>query len=219
MMSVKSALKLPRATVLVDSMKAVFSQSDYISLNIPYINKPSSEGGTHGIIGRDLLMSVPAGCKILNFARGELVDSEAMKSFLDANPTNVYVTDFPDDLLYNHEQVRPGRGMRGRGDAKETCFPLTKIFSETQICSETGVDPDLVTVDLEYKTTPPHNTRRALRTLRLLFSISLPPPWLTPRLCSASSFPTSARAPRRPRIPPRPWPRRRSCDSSSLARL
>ena len=104
MMSVKSALKLPKDTQLVDSMKGVFSQSDYVSLNIPYINKPVSEGGTHGIIGRDLLMSTPATAKILNFARGELVDSEAMKAFLDSNEEAAYVTDFPDDLLFDHPQ-------------------------------------------------------------------------------------------------------------------
>ena len=65
MMTVKSALKLPKDTVLQDSMKAVFSQSDYVSLNIPYINKPPADGGTHAIIGRDLLMAAKSGAKPL----------------------------------------------------------------------------------------------------------------------------------------------------------
>jgi D-3-phosphoglycerate dehydrogenase len=40
----------------------------------------------------------------LNFARGELVDSEAMKEFLD-NGDGRYVTDFPDDLLWDHKNA------------------------------------------------------------------------------------------------------------------
>jgi D-3-phosphoglycerate dehydrogenase len=40
----------------------------------------------------------------LNFARGELVDSEAMKEFLDSG-NGKYVSDFPDDLLWDHENA------------------------------------------------------------------------------------------------------------------
>lgn len=104
-MSIENALKLPNDTKLVDSMKSVFASADYISLNIPYINKPSSEGGTHGIIGRDLLMTMKKDASILNFARGELVDSEALKDWFDAGSTGKYVSDFPDDLLYDHSNV------------------------------------------------------------------------------------------------------------------
>jgi D-3-phosphoglycerate dehydrogenase len=39
---------------------------------------------------------------ILNFARGELVDSDAMKEFLDSG-NGRYVTDFPDDVLWDHK--------------------------------------------------------------------------------------------------------------------
>mmetsp|Transcript_31275 Transcript_31275/g.61981 ORF Transcript_31275/g.61981 Transcript_31275/m.61981 type:complete len:469 (+) Transcript_31275:63-1469(+) len=105
-MSIESALRLPNNTKLVESMKAVFASSDYVSLNIPYISKPPSEGGTHGIIGRDLLMSAKKNLVICNFARGELVDSEAMKDWFDSGENSgVYVSDFPDDLLYDHPQT------------------------------------------------------------------------------------------------------------------
>ena len=39
---------------------------------------------------------------LLNFARGELVDSEAMKEFLDRG-NGRYISDFPDDLLLDHK--------------------------------------------------------------------------------------------------------------------
>jgi D-3-phosphoglycerate dehydrogenase len=41
---------------------------------------------------------------LLNFARGELVDSVAMKEFLDSG-NGRYVSDFPDDELWAHENA------------------------------------------------------------------------------------------------------------------
>ncbi|GMH84620.1 hypothetical protein TL16_g09977, partial [Triparma laevis f. inornata] len=101
-MSIESALKLPNNTKLVENMKSVFANCDYISLNIPYIPSSPSEGGTHGIISRDLLMSAKKNAVIVNFARGELVDSEAMKDWFESGSDGVYVSDFPDDLLWDH---------------------------------------------------------------------------------------------------------------------
>ena len=98
-LSVKSALKLPRTLRLVDSITSAVSQADYISLNIPYIK---GEGGTHGIIGRDVIQHFKSNAVLLNFARGELVDSEAIKEFLD-NGNGRYVSDFPDDIVWDHK--------------------------------------------------------------------------------------------------------------------
>lgn len=98
-LSVEGALKLPRDIVLADSIAAAVSGADYISVNIPYIK---GEGGTHGIIGVDVLSHMKSDAVILNFARGELVDSDAMKSFLDSGDGR-YISDFPDDALWNHK--------------------------------------------------------------------------------------------------------------------
>lgn len=51
-LSVQSALKLPRSLELSDSIVAAVTGADYISINIPYIK---GEGGTHGIIGEDVI--------------------------------------------------------------------------------------------------------------------------------------------------------------------
>eukprot|EP00545_Synedropsis_sp_CCMP1620_P004959 CAMPEP_0119008304 /NCGR_PEP_ID=MMETSP1176-20130426/3598_1 /TAXON_ID=265551 /ORGANISM="Synedropsis recta cf, Strain CCMP1620" /LENGTH=466 /DNA_ID=CAMNT_0006960613 /DNA_START=51 /DNA_END=1447 /DNA_ORIENTATION=+ len=98
-LSIQSALKLPRKMDLTDSIVAAVSGADYISINIPYIK---GEGGTHGVIGKDVIDHFKPGAVLLNFARGELVDSEAMKDFLDNNDGR-YVTDFPDDLLWDNK--------------------------------------------------------------------------------------------------------------------
>lgn len=101
-LSINSALKLPRDIVLADSMSAAVGHADYISLNIPYIKGTPAEGGTHGIVGEELISSFKPSAAVLNFARGELVNSEALKVFLDADANARYVSDFPDDILWDH---------------------------------------------------------------------------------------------------------------------
>jgi len=97
-LSVKSALKLPRSIELADSIVNAVRDADYISLNIPYIK---GEGGTHGIIGDEVVGNLKNGAVLLNFARGELVDSDALKGHLESNDGK-YVSDFPDDVLWDH---------------------------------------------------------------------------------------------------------------------
>jgi D-3-phosphoglycerate dehydrogenase len=97
-LSVQSALRLPRNLALEDSIASAVADADYISINIPYIK---GEGGTHGIIGSEVMAHFKSDAVLLNFARGELVDSGAMKAFLDKGDGR-YVSDFPDDLLWDH---------------------------------------------------------------------------------------------------------------------
>lgn len=101
-LSVHSALQLPKTMQLRDSIQSAVKNADYISINIPYIK---GENGTHGIINDSILNECSEDAVILNFARGELVDSESMKNFLDASPGRRYVSDFPDDVLWNHKQT------------------------------------------------------------------------------------------------------------------
>lgn len=100
-LSIQSALKLPRDLTLADSIASAVSGADYISINIPYIK---GENGTHGVIGPDVISHFKPGAVLLNFARGELVDSEALKTFLDESDGR-YVSDFPDDLLWDHKNA------------------------------------------------------------------------------------------------------------------
>ena len=97
-LSIASALKLPRSIEVVDSITAAVAGADYISINIPYSK------GTHGIIGKDVISHFSPDAVLLNFARGELVDSEAMKEFLDSG-NGRYVSDFPEDLLWDHKNT------------------------------------------------------------------------------------------------------------------
>src|SRR5690625_5819675 len=59
------------------SLKDLFQKSDFISLHLPYTNK------TKGIINQSLLENIKPGAFIINTARAELVDTEALVSGLD----------------------------------------------------------------------------------------------------------------------------------------
>ena len=138
-LSVQSALRLPRSLNLADSIIAAVSGADYISLNIPYIK---GDDGTHGIIGPDVISHFKPNAVLLNFARGELVNSEAMKQFLDAGDGR-YVTDFPDDLLWDHKNaiVLPhlGASTVEAEDAAVSAnqFVANFCFALIPLCSDT----------------------------------------------------------------------------------
>lgn len=131
-LSVKSALALPHEIHLVDSIAAAVTNADYISINIPYIK---GKGGTHGIINKDIIDNMKPSAVLLNFARGELIDSEAMLSFLDSG-TGRYVTDFPDDLLWDHKNsiVLPHLGastVEAEDQAASMAVDTIKDYLET----------------------------------------------------------------------------------------
>jgi D-3-phosphoglycerate dehydrogenase len=86
---------------LQDSLISAVTGADYISINIPYT--PGS-GGTHGIIGKQVVESFKPGAVLLNFARGELVDSDALRFHLDEKDGR-YISDFPDDVLWDHKNA------------------------------------------------------------------------------------------------------------------
>jgi D-3-phosphoglycerate dehydrogenase len=102
-LNVQAALKLPRSLQLCDSIASAVKDADYVSLNIPYVKGSPDQGGTHGIIGADVIEHLRPDAVLLNFARGELVDSEALKVHLDGSGR--YVSDFPDDALWSHKNA------------------------------------------------------------------------------------------------------------------
>merc|ERR1712072_1366661 len=72
---VDAALALPGdRMVRVTDLNDLFKVSDYISIHVPYI-----KGVTHHLIDAKALQICKPDVCILNFARGEIVDGEAIK--------------------------------------------------------------------------------------------------------------------------------------------
>jgi D-3-phosphoglycerate dehydrogenase len=74
MLTPEAALKLPaHATTLVETVDELAESVDFVSLHTPYI-----KGVTHHMINDNFLARLKPTAHILNFARGEIVDSDAM---------------------------------------------------------------------------------------------------------------------------------------------
>lgn len=90
-MSVKHALKLSREVEVVDGIQVLLQQADYITINIPQTAE------TKNYLNRDKFAMMKDGVKILNFARGGLVNTADMKVALESGKVGTYITDFPDE--------------------------------------------------------------------------------------------------------------------------
>lgn len=98
-LSVKAALGLNPAVKAVADVKDVYAASDYITIHVPY------NADTKGTINNDTIALMKDGVRVLNFARGELVDSAAIISALESGKVSAYVVDFPSDEVLGVKNV------------------------------------------------------------------------------------------------------------------
>lgn len=90
--SVKAAWGLDSRVQRAESLDLLASECDYISLHLPLNDK------TKGYVDKKAFSTMKDGVRLLNFARGELVDSDALREALDSRKCKVYITDFPGAL-------------------------------------------------------------------------------------------------------------------------
>ena len=98
-LSVKSAWNLTHNAVHIFDINEIFEKCDYITLHVPLTDS------TKNIINTDSIAKMKDGVRILNFARGGLVDNEAIKAALEAGKVAAYVTDFPSDDIIGTDGV------------------------------------------------------------------------------------------------------------------
>ena len=99
--SIESAWGLSRNIRRASHLDELLTEADYISLHIPLTEK------TTGYINQDKFERMKRGVRILNFARGGLVDNGDLIKAMDQGLVARYVTDFPEDSLIRHKQVIP----------------------------------------------------------------------------------------------------------------
>ena len=92
-LSVDAALRLDRHVHVVKNVDELYRVSDYVTLHIPY------NSNTKGFIDADAISKMKGSVRVLNLARGELVDDDAMIAALESGRVAKYVTDFPNDKI------------------------------------------------------------------------------------------------------------------------
>jgi D-3-phosphoglycerate dehydrogenase len=98
-LSVEAAWRLSSRVQKVDALESIFARSDFVSLHLPVLD------ATRKLINADLLSHTREGCCLLNFARKEIVDVDAIVGALEAGALRRYITDFPEPSLIGRKDV------------------------------------------------------------------------------------------------------------------
>ena len=98
-LSVDAALRLDRHVHVVKDVTELYRVCDYITLHIPYL--PS----TKDFINAEAISKMKGGVRVLNLARGELVNDADMIAALETGRVARYVTDFPNEVIARAQNV------------------------------------------------------------------------------------------------------------------
>jgi D-3-phosphoglycerate dehydrogenase len=98
-MSVKHALKLSREVNVVENVTAALQDADFVTINVPLLPD------TKNFLDKEKFAMMKDGVKIMNFARGGLVNHSDLKDAIETGKVAGYVTDFPDAACLEMDKV------------------------------------------------------------------------------------------------------------------
>ena len=98
-LSVKAALALDRTVKISDTLEGVYTKSDYITVHVPQTND------TKGMINASSIKTMKDGVRIVNFARGGLVNNADVLAALESGKVSALITDFADEELLKCDKV------------------------------------------------------------------------------------------------------------------
>lgn len=97
--SVDAAWSLSRGVTKAESLDILLGKADYITIHVPQTND------TKGLVNAEKLKIMKTGVRILNFARGGLVNNDDMIKAVADGKVACYVTDFSDEEMLKTENV------------------------------------------------------------------------------------------------------------------
>ncbi len=98
-LSVNSALSINSEIKYTTDLDEIFKNSDYITIHVPLTND------TKEMICKESLSKTKKGVRIINLARGELVNNTDIKAALADGSVSCYVTDFPNEEVVGCEGI------------------------------------------------------------------------------------------------------------------
>ena len=100
-LSVDAAWRLSSQVKHATDIDTIYQNCDYITLHVPYMKE------THHMLNKEAFAKMKDGVRIINLARGELVDDEALLDAIDSTKVARYVTDFPNAITASAPNTIP----------------------------------------------------------------------------------------------------------------
>lgn len=97
--SIETAWNISSHVKRVQDLKEIFEQSDYITIHVPLTDT------TRHTFDKAAFALMKKGTTIINFARGELVDNQALFEAIETGVIAHYVTDFGTEELLNKDHI------------------------------------------------------------------------------------------------------------------
>jgi D-3-phosphoglycerate dehydrogenase len=115
-LSVDAAWRLPNQVRKIENLTALLVNSDFVSLHLPVLES------TRNLIDATAVSNMRPGMCLLNFARDEIVDNQAVVDGLDKKRLRMYISDFPCNELIGRDDVilTPHIGA-STDEAEENC--------------------------------------------------------------------------------------------------
>jgi len=120
--SISAAWELSSHVHRASSLEELISTSDYITIHVPFMES------TKNMINKDMFSIMKKGVRLLNFARGGLVNNKDLLEAIDNGTIACYVTDFPSDELLGIENIIaiPHLGA-STPESEENCALMTAM--------------------------------------------------------------------------------------------
>ena len=97
--TVNAAWGLNKTVKKANTYDEVYASSDYVTIHVPSTNE------TRGMINAETIAKMKDGVRIINLARGDLVNNDDLKAALDSGKVASYVTDFPGDEILGYKNT------------------------------------------------------------------------------------------------------------------
>ncbi len=98
-LSVKAALSLDHNVKIAETLDTVYAKSDYITIHVPQTND------TKGMINSSAIKAMKDGVRLINIARGGLVNNADVLEALNSGKIKCMITDFASEELLNNPKI------------------------------------------------------------------------------------------------------------------
>jgi D-3-phosphoglycerate dehydrogenase len=97
--SVDTAWSISRRVKRAKDLKEVLTNCDFVTIHVPLTEQ------THHLISTEELMQMKQTARLLNFARGEIVDTDAVVKAVNEDRIAGFTTDFAEEKLLHNDKI------------------------------------------------------------------------------------------------------------------